>query len=159
MNINKSYIILGLVIAFGLIFELAAHADVFDLATTITFSQPIQVPGQVLPAGTYLIKLANRDPASHVVQIFSPDRTVLYGTFMTMPTDRSQPTNDTAVTFAEPESGVPAVLVKWFYPGNETGNEFVYSKRIEKELAQDTQQTIVATQPSMLNSGYSGAGN
>ena len=78
MNINKSYIILGLVIAFGLIFELAAHADVFDLATTITFSQPIQVPGQVLPAGTYLIKLANRDPASHVVQILQsgPDCSV-----------------------------------------------------------------------------------
>ena len=159
MNINRNYIILGLVIAFGLFFELAAHADVFDLATIITFSQPIQVPGQVLPAGTYLIKLGDRDPASHRVQIFSPDRTVLYGTFLTIPTDRLNPTNDTAVTFAEPESGGPDVLVKWFYPGSETGNEFVYPKRIEKELAQDRQQNIVATQPSMLNSGYSGAGN
>jgi hypothetical protein len=48
MNINKGYIAIGLIIAFGLFFELAAHADESDQATTITFSQPIQVPGQVL---------------------------------------------------------------------------------------------------------------
>jgi hypothetical protein len=159
MKINKGYIIVGLIVAFGLIFELAAHADEFDLATSITFSQPIQVPGQVLPAGTYLIKLADRDPASHMVQIFSSDRSVLYGTFMTIATDRQRPTDDTAVTLAEPESGGPEVLVKWFYPGSETGNEFVYSKQREKELAQDRQQTIVANQPSMLNSDTVGAGN
>jgi hypothetical protein len=49
--------------------------------------------------------------------------------------------------------------VKWFYPGHETGNEFVYSKQQEKELAQDKQQTIVANHPTKSNSDAAGAGN
>jgi hypothetical protein len=159
MKINKGYIIAGLIIAFGLIFELAAHADELDLATTLTFNQPIQIPGQVLPAGTYFLKLADRDSATHMVQIFSSDRSVLYGTFLTIPTERQQPTGDTELTLAEPEAGGPDVLVKWFYPGRETGNEFVYSKQTERELAQDRQQTIVVNQLSVFNSDLVGAGN
>ena len=48
MRINKLYIILGMLIAFGVFFELAAHADEANEATTITFSAPVQIPGRVL---------------------------------------------------------------------------------------------------------------
>jgi hypothetical protein len=129
MKINKSYIVIGLIIAFSLFFELAAHADEFDQATTITFNEPIQVPGQVLPAGTYLFELADHGSEPNVVQIFSSDHIFLYGTFLTVATERQEPTSDTAVTLAEPESGGTPVLVKWFYPGRYTGNEFVYSRQ------------------------------
>jgi hypothetical protein len=159
MKINKGYIVIGLIIAFGLFFELAAHADESDQATTITFSQPIQVPGQVLAAGTYVFELVDRGAEPNVVQIFNSDRTVLYGTFLTIATDRQAPTDHTSVTLAEPESGGTPVLVKWFYPGRDTGNEFVYSKQTEKEIARDTQHTIVAGQTSTSNSDSIGAGN
>jgi hypothetical protein len=36
--------------------------------------------------------------------------------------------------------------VKWFYPGNTSGHELVYSKQEEQQLAQDRQQTTVAKQ-------------
>jgi Protein of unknown function (DUF2911) len=159
MNINKGYIAVGLIIAFALFFELAAHADEFDQATTITFSEPIQIPGQILPAGTYLFKLPQGDSDRNIVQIFNANRTVLYATLQTIATDRQEPTDDTAVTLAEPESGGPSVLVKWFYPGHETGNEFLYPKQKEKELAQDKQQTIAANRPANANSNTTGAGN
>ena len=159
MKINKSYIVIGLIIAFTLIFELAAHADPRDQASTITFSQPIQIPGQVLPAGSYLFKLVDGDTNQNVVQIFNADRTVLYATLQTIPAQRQEPTDDTAVTFAEQGAGQPEVLVKWFYPGRETGNEFLYSKEKEKELAQDRQQTIVANQHAVPDSDTNGAGN
>jgi hypothetical protein len=159
MKINKSYIVVGLIIAFTMFFELAAHADEFDEATTIAFSQPVQIPGNVLPAGSYLFELADHGSEPNVVQVFSADRGVLYGSFLTFATERHQPADDTTVTLAERESGGPAVLVKWFYPGREIGNEFVYSKQTEKELAQGSQQTIVANQASMSNSDSTGAGN
>ncbi len=159
MKINKGYFIAGLIIAFTLFFELAAHADEADQSTTITFSQPIQVPGQVLPAGTYLFKLVNRDSDLNTVQIFNSDRTVIYATFQTIPTERSEPTGDTVVALAEQGGAQPVALLKWFYPGNEIGHEFVYSKEKEKELAQDQQQTIVANQHTMHSSDNSGAGN
>ena len=159
MKINKGYIAVGLVIAFALFFELAAHADESNEATTMSFSQPIQVPGQVLPAGTYLFELADHGAEPNVVQIFSSDRRVLYGTFLTIATQSQEPAGDTTVTLAEPESGGTPALVKWFYPGRDIGNEFVYSKQTEKELARDRQQNIVASEESKSNSDSTGAGN
>lgn len=159
MKINKGYIAIGLIIAFALFFELGAHADESDLATTINFSQPVHVPGQVLPAGTYLFELADRGVETNVVQIFNSNRTVLFGTFLTIATDRQKSTDNTAVTLAEPEAGGTPVLVKWFYPGRDTGHEFLYSKQTEKELSRDSHRTIVAGQTSMSNSDNTGAGN
>jgi|SRR6266851_1670704 len=159
MKINKGYIAVGLIIAFTLFFELAAHADESDQSTTITFSEPIQVPGQVLPAGTYLFKLVNTDSDLNTVQIFNSDRTVLYATFETVATDRREPTGDTMIDLAKQGGGQPDALLNWFYPGDDTGHEFVYPKEKEKELAQDQRETIVANEHSMHSSDDSGAGN
>jgi Protein of unknown function (DUF2911) len=159
MKINKGYIVVGLIIAFALFFELAAHADEADQATTITFSKPIEIPGQVLPAGAYLFKLANSDSDRNIVQIFNADRTVLYATLQTIPTERQEPIGHTVVALAEQGAGQPDALLKWFYPGRETGNEFLYPKQREKELAQDKQQIIVADQPTASNSDAAGARN
>ncbi len=144
MKINKGYIVVGLIIAFSLFFELAAHADESDQSTAITFSQPIQIPGQVLPAGTYLFKLADSNSNQNIVQVFNADGTVLYATLQTI---------------AKQGAGQPDALLKWFYPGRETGNEFLYPTQKEKELAQDKQQTIVSNHPTVSNSDATGAGN
>jgi len=157
MKINKGYIAVGLIIAFTLIFELAAHADDLDRATRITFTQPVQVPGQVLPAGSYLFKLVDTESTEHVVQILSADQRVLYGTFLTSAAELQDPAGDTELTFAEPESGGVPVLVKWFYPGDDSGNEFLYSKQTEKQLAQDKHQTVLANQAPI--SGGAGGSN
>jgi hypothetical protein len=159
MKINKGYLAVGLIIAFTLFFELAAHADESDQSTTITFSAPIQVPGQVLPAGTYLLKLASRDSDLNTVQIFNADRTVLYATFETIPTERREPTGNTVIDLAKQGGGQPEALLKWFYPGNSTGHEFVYPKEKEKELAQDQQEAIVAGEHTMRSADRSEAGN
>ncbi|MCU1301009.1 MAG: hypothetical protein JWQ87_1293 [Candidatus Sulfotelmatobacter sp.] len=158
MKINKRYIAVGLIIAFSLFLGLAAHADESDEATKITFSQPIEIPGQVLPAGTYLFKLASGDDLN-VVQIFNVDRTHLYATLDTVSTDRPEPTDHTVVALAEQGTGQPDVLVKWFYPGRETGNEFVYSKQEEKELSRDKQQIVMADRPTVSNSDAAAGGN
>jgi hypothetical protein len=49
--------------------------------------------------------------------------------------------------------------MKWFYPGQLTGNEFLYPKQKERELAQDKQQTIMADQRKEPNSEDTGAGD
>jgi hypothetical protein len=158
MKINKSYIAVGLIVALSLFFGLAAHADEADESTTISFSQPIQIPGRVLPGGTYVFKLASTDDLN-VVQVFNADRTVLYASLQTIATDRPEPTDHTLVALAEQGAGQPDVLLKWFYPGRETGKEFLYPRQKEKELAQDKQQTVMATRPTVTNSDATGAGN
>jgi hypothetical protein len=151
MKINKFYIVLGLLIAFGSFFEIAAYADEANESTQITFSAPVQIPGQVLPAGTYTFQRVNNDNLD-LIQIFNADRTALLATVQTVATDRMQATGDTAITLAEPESGSPPLLVKWFYPGRLTGREFVYSKEQEHEIAQAGQETFVGSK-SVPSSG------
>jgi len=142
MRIHKLYIVLGLLIALGVFFELTAHADETNESTQITFSKPVQIPGQVLPAGIYLLQRADSNEPS-VVQIFSVDRRVLFATLLTVPAEREEATGDTAITLTEETTGKPNVLVKWFYPGRTTGHEFVYSQQQEQEIAQARQETFV----------------
>jgi hypothetical protein len=151
MKIRKLYITLGLMIAFVLFFEFAAHADETDESTKITFSTPIQIPGQVLPAGTYTFQEAEPYSNSHLVQIFNSDRSVLYATLPTVSAERGEPTGDPTITLAEQEAGNPDVLVKWFYPGRSTGHELVYPKQQEHEIAQARQETFVGNR--LLSSG------
>jgi hypothetical protein len=145
MKLHKSYIVVGMIIAFALFFEIAAHADNTIQATQITFNQPVQIPGQVLPSGTYLFKLLNSDNLN-IVQIFNSDSTHLYATLETVPAESHRPVDDTTVTLVEQGSGKPDVLLKWFYPGQETGHEFLYSSQFEIQLGQDRHENIVANQ-------------
>jgi hypothetical protein len=158
MKINKGYIAVGMIIAFTLLFELVAYADMSDQASKISFSEPIQIPGQILPAGTYLFRLVGSNSDENLVQVFNADGTVLYATLETVPAERAEPTGFTTVTLAEYGPGNPAALVKWFYPGNLIGHEFVYSKQEEKP-AQEVQRTIVANHEAKANFDSTGAGN
>jgi hypothetical protein len=159
MKIRKTYIAIGMFIALVAFFEVAARADESDQTTILTFSQPIQIPGQILPAGTYLFKLANSDSDRHLLQIFSSDKMHLYATFQAIPTERQNATDDTAITFAQQGDGQPEALLKWFYPGNLTGHELVYSRQREKELARDRQLTVVANERPSSGADTGGIGN
>jgi hypothetical protein len=142
MKINKGFFLIGFIISSVLFFEVAAHADEWDLRTKLTFNQPIQIPGKVLPAGTYLFQLADTNDR-HIVQVFNSDGTVLYATVMTIGAERANPTDESVVTLAEQGPGQPDALVKWFYPGSTSGNAFIYPKQEAQQLAQDRQQTIL----------------
>jgi hypothetical protein len=62
-----------------------AAADDFDQKTVFTFSGPVEIPGQVLSAGTYVFKLADSSSDRNIVQVFNKDETHLYGTFLAIP--------------------------------------------------------------------------
>src|SRR5258708_11308683 len=143
MRINRLYIALGFVIAFAMFFEIAAHADETNELTRITFSAPVQIPGQVLPAGTYIFEKADPSGDQNLVRIFNADRNVLYATLQTVSAERREPTGDTAITMATPESGGPEMLVKGFYPGELIGHEVMYSKQQEQQIAHATDETVV----------------
>jgi len=148
MKIHKLYIALGLVIAFGLFFEVAAHADESNQQTKITFSAPLRIPGQVLPAGTYTFERAEPEDDPNVVRIFNADGTVLEAMVQTVSAERMEPAEDTIITLAKAEPGSPDYLLKWFYPGRTTGQEFVYPKQQEQQIAHAPEQTFVGNQES-----------
>src|SRR2546429_1632714 len=105
MRIHKLYVVLGLLIAFGAFFELAAHADEANELTKITFSSPIQIPGQVLPAGTYIFQQAEPDDDLNVIQIFNADRRAVCATLQTVPAEHTEATGDTAIARQNQKTG------------------------------------------------------
>jgi hypothetical protein len=103
-----------------------ARADEWDQKTIVTFSGAVEVPGQVLPAGTYVFKLADSQSDREVVQVLSQDEKQLLGTFLSVPEQRPHPAGKPIVTFEEKEAGSPEAVKAWFYPGEDIGHEFVY---------------------------------
>jgi hypothetical protein len=106
----------------------AAKADDWDQKTTFTFSGPVEIPGQVLPAGTYVFKLANSSSDRNIVQVFNRDQNHLYGTFLAIPDYRLKPAARPIITFEERAAGSPEAVKAWFYPGQNYGHDFVYPK-------------------------------
>ena len=118
--------------------ELAAHADQLYPDARMTFSEPFQIPGQTLAAGTCLFRLTDSGADRTVVQIFNAEGAALHATVQAIPTVRPEPGAHPVVTFAERSNGEPDALLSWLYLGDAVGHRFVYSDREERELAEDT---------------------
>jgi hypothetical protein len=126
----------------------AANADEENQMTKLSFSEPVEIPGQVLPAGTYWFVLLNSASNRNIVQIFSGDWSKVEATLETVPTDRQQPTDETEIQFAERPYQKPEAILKWYYPGLRTGHEFLYSSKHEKEFAREaTRDVLTETMP------------
>ncbi len=132
-----------LLLAFLMILP-GARADETNQATRVTFSQPVRIPGRVLPAGTYWFILPQDVTDHNQVRIYNSDRTVFYGTVITINAERPRATDNSAFTFTVHESTQPQALVSWFYPGETIGHEFLYPKQVSTELAKSKQVTVVA---------------
>ncbi len=146
----KKATMLGLVCAGALLFVPSqVKADQWNEETTFTFSQPVEIPGRVLPAGTYTFQLLNSLSDRDIVQVFNKNMTHLYGTFLAIPDYRLQPSGKTIVTFEERAAGAPPAVKAWFYPGDNYGHEFVYGKTKAVALAQANNQPVAAMPQEM----------
>src|SRR5881628_672267 len=121
-----------------------ARADESDKKTTVTFSGPVEIPGRVLPAGTYVFKrLDLNDP--NVVEILSADEMHLAAIVLGIPASRRDVTDKTVIELREPRAaGAPPAIRDWFYPGDLEGVAFVYPKKHAAQLAQANQTQLPA---------------
>src|ERR1700727_376552 len=126
-----------------------AAADDFDQRTVFTFSGPVEIPGQVLSAGTYEFKLADSTSNRNIVQVYSKNEKHLYGTFLAVPDERLRPAGKPIITFDETPAGSPEAVRAWFYPGDTYGHQFVYPKPKAVALAK-ANNTPVPSMPAEL---------
>jgi hypothetical protein len=120
------------------------QGDEWDKKTILTFSAPVEVPGRVLPAGTYVFKLLDSPSDRHIVQIYDKDEQHLIANVLAVPDERLEPRGKTVISFDERPSGSPEALRAWFYPGNTTGQEFVYPHSRAKEIAKRSRQHVLS---------------
>jgi hypothetical protein len=143
MNSYKLLAIIFCCVLSCAVFLPAAKANTWDQMTKMSFTQPIEIPGSVLPAGTYWFVLQPSDSDRDIVQVFSQDWSHLYATLETIPVDRPQAKDKTEVKFAERPYDQPEALREWYYPGLLSGHEFLYSRKQEKQLARDVQKDVL----------------
>lgn len=124
----------------------ASAQDLPNQDTFFTFSQPVELPGTTLPAGTYLFQLVDSASNRHVVRVMSQDRKTLHTTLMAIPNyTLAKASDEPQVRFMEgPETGPQAVKV-WFYPGRTVGHEFIYPRAQALKLAARTGQPVLTT--------------
>ncbi|HXN23716.1 MAG TPA: hypothetical protein VOA41_13335 [Candidatus Dormibacteraeota bacterium] len=109
----------------GIFFVPKGRADEWDKKTIVTVKEPIQVPGKVLPAGTYVFKLPDSNDLT-LVAIYNANETQLITTVQGISDTRTETQDKTILQFEEQPSGQPEALKAWFYPGDNTGVKFVY---------------------------------
>jgi len=122
----------------------SALADTWNKKTVVTFSQDVEVPGKILPAGTYTFRLLDSLSDRHIVQIFNADGSQIIATILAINNYRLQPTGETVMKFGERPGDSPEALRAWFYPGDNFGQEFVYPKVRAIELAQTAKVIVPA---------------
>jgi len=122
----------------------SAQADEYNEKTKLTFNEPVEVPGLVLPAGSYWFVLADSPTCRDVMQIYSEDWSKLYTTLITISAYRQQPQSQTEVRFAERRHHRALALLQMYYPGFQLGHEFLYPDNEEGELRRDAELDVVA---------------
>jgi hypothetical protein len=129
----------------------SAQADTWSKKTVVTFSQAVEVPGKILPAGTYTFQLLDSNSDRHIVQIFNADGSQIIATILAINDYRLQSTGQTVMKFSERPGDAPDALRAWFYPGDNFGQEFVYPKARAIQLAQTTKYVVPAVAVDTLD--------
>jgi hypothetical protein len=153
MEVKKSMKHFGFTkLAFGVVLLLAAlpqrtlQADSWDRKTVVSFSDTVHVPGTTLPAGKYVFKLWDSPSNRYVVQIFNERQNHVFATLLTIPEYRMNPPDKTVISFYEAPAGQPQPVKAWFYPGDNNGREFIYSKAEADVIAKAAHETVPTEQ-------------
>lgn len=131
MNTKLKALYLSGSLALSFLVTKPVMADEVNKSTEFQFSAPVEIPGQVLAPGKYVFGLANDSSDLNLVQIFAEDsngKESLLATVQTIPDYVSNTPDKPLIHFEERHFGSPEAIHSWFYPGENTGWEFVYPK-------------------------------
>jgi LPXTG-motif cell wall-anchored protein len=125
-----------------------AQADDWNKKTILTVNEPIQVTKTLLPPGQYVFRLLDSQSNRHVVVISNAREDHVMATILAIPNYRLEPTGDSQFRFWETPPGRVKALRAWFYPGDNTGEEFPYPK--ELAMAQTTASAAIVSTPAVV---------
>jgi hypothetical protein len=118
-------------------------ADNWDKKTVVTFNQDVEIPGQVLPAGTYVFKLLRSNSDRSVVQVWSRGESQLLATLITIGDSYPNPSGEPyfVLDMTGTDEGYPPAVVSWYFAGGDEGRDFVYSGYSNTRIVDSQAQT------------------
>ncbi len=126
------------------------RADEWDKKTIMNFSDTVQMPGATLPAGKYVFKVVESSSNRYVVQVLNERENHVFTTVIAIPDYRMEPRGKTTVSFYEAPEGQPLPVKAWFYPGDNYGREFVYSKSEAALIAKVKNQKVRSEETAVV---------
>lgn len=135
----------GMALALGLAAAQNAEASEWNQKTILTVDETIEVPGALLDPGTYVMKLVDSDANRHIVQFTNEREDQVLSTVIAIPNKRLEPTGDTEFAWYETPAGQPPAMRAWFFPGELSGQEFVYDERRGSQLAASARRSVPTT--------------
>ena len=109
----------------------------------MNFSEPVEIPGLALPAGTYWFVLADSQGNQQIVQVFSTDRKTIYATEQTVPAERLHATSRVELNLPERPHQLPEALLKWYFQALDRAGIPVPAEN-QKGLMRDARQDVMA---------------
>ena len=104
----------------------AVASDVsLEHAARFTFTKPVEIPGKVLAAGSYIFEDVE---LGKLTRVWNADGRHLIGIFDTVPFEQVKPAPEKDVVLKKGPDNSPARIDTWFYPGDSIGSEFVYPR-------------------------------
>jgi hypothetical protein len=116
-------------VLFTLSFSSTVRADNWDKKTVVTFVQDVEIPGQILPAGTYVFRLFRSSSDRSILQVWAQGESQLVATLITA--GESYPNRSGKPYFVldmtGTDEGYPPALVSWSFAGSDEGRHFIYN--------------------------------
>jgi len=142
-------VVVGLVILLSLT-GTPLRGDDWNLKTSFSVEQPIEVPGAILEPNTkYIIQVMEFPADRNVMRITNEDESKVITTFNSVDDNRrSDPVETPTFDFKEVAAGHPLPVRAWYYPGRPTGFEFLYPEDQEKRIAAYRDETAIKTNES-----------
>jgi len=127
MRLRGSFVLITLAASLFLL-PSNAPGDDWNRLSTAMFDHAIQIPGQILPPGTYVFKLAEISGEHNVVQVWNADQTFLHASIMGFPQYMSVAPKEDLFIFEQEQKNAPPTLKSWFHEGNQAGIRFIYPR-------------------------------
>ena len=123
---RKSMAVVFSLILFGTMLVVPrANADLGNEQMFVNIKNgPVEVPGKVLDPGRYDLQFTSLE--HNVLEITTANGKEPVGFFEVIPVWRAKATDQTKLELSEPGRDSVARLNEFFYPGDNTGYEFVY---------------------------------
>jgi len=111
--------------------------------TTVTMTHPLEIPGQVLPAGKYFFRVMDVVGTRNLVQITNENEKPI-AILIAVPNYRLKATQSPVLEFHERPAGAPHAVRAWFFAREKSGLEFVYPKQEAIQLAKESNEVVPA---------------
>jgi hypothetical protein len=132
----RTILLIGCFVFLGACLTPSVKAGEWSQKTVVTFGHPVELPGIVLPEGTYAFRLVDNPIDRNYVQVLSQNQQKVVAIVRAIPDYRIDNVNRTEFVFEERMAGAPHAIKKWFFSGRRYGHKFVYPEMGTLELGE-----------------------